>query len=55
MQLHKLTVGPIVGETTQARVRIWGRGAAHVIDDQPRRCFGAIRHRKKGVEFRYSK
>jgi len=49
MQLHKLTVGPIVGETTQNRTRIWGRGEAHVIDDQPRRCFGAIRHRKQGA------
>jgi len=49
MQLHKLTVGPIVGETTQNRARIWGRGAAHVIDDQPRRCFGAIRYRKQGT------
>ena len=33
MQLNQLTVGPIVGETTQNRVRIWGRGAAQVIDD----------------------
>jgi alkaline phosphatase D len=50
MQLNQLTVGPIVGETTQNRVRIWGRGAAQVIDDQPRRCFGAIRHRKQGAQ-----
>ena len=50
MQLHKLTVGPIIGETTPTRVRIWGRGAAHVIDDQPRRCFGAIRYRKQGAQ-----
>ena len=50
MKLNELTVGPIVGETTQNRVRIWGRGEAHVIDDQPRRCFGAIRHRKQGAQ-----
>ena len=50
MKLHELTVGPIVGETTQYRVRIWGRGSAHVIDSQPRRCFGAIRHRKEGTQ-----
>ncbi len=47
MQVNTLTVGPIIGETTQNRVRIWGRGAAHVIDDQPRRCFGAVRYRKQ--------
>jgi alkaline phosphatase D len=49
MKLNQLTVGPIVGETTQNRTRIWGRGEAHVIDDHPRRCFGAIRHRKHGT------
>jgi len=42
MKLHELTVGPIVGETTPLRARIWGRGDAQVIDGQPRRCFGAI-------------
>ena len=46
MKLNKLTVGPIIGETTHDRVRIWGRGQAQVIDGQPRRCFGAIRYRK---------
>ena len=49
LQLKKLTVGPIVGETTPTRVRVWGRGAAHVIEGQPRRCFGAIRYRKGGT------
>lgn len=47
MKLHPLTVGPIVGETTPTRARIWGRGMAHIIEDQPRRCFGALRFRKK--------
>lgn len=45
MKIHKLTVGPIVGETTPDRVRIWGRGQVNVIDDQLRRCFGVIRYR----------
>lgn len=48
MNLRQLTVGPIVGETTPIRTRIWGRGDTHVVEDQPRRCFGAIRHRENG-------
>ncbi len=47
MKLYPLTVGPIVGETTPTRTRIWGRGKAHIIEDQPRRCFGALRFRKQ--------
>ena len=50
MKLHPLTVGPIVGETTPTRARIWGRGMAHIIEGQPRRCFGALRFRKKETE-----
>lgn len=50
MKLHELTVGPIVGETTPNRARIWGRGNANVIDEQPRRCFGAIRSRAAGSQ-----
>ena len=46
MRLRPLTVGPIVGETTPKRVRIWGRGDADVIDGRPRRCFGVLRMRK---------
>jgi len=45
MKINKLTVGPIVGETTPNRVRIWGRGNANVIEDQPQRCFGVVRYR----------
>jgi alkaline phosphatase D len=48
MNLRPLTVGPIVGETTPIRTRIWGRGDTHVVEDQPRRCFGAIRYRENG-------
>ncbi len=50
MKLHELTVGPIVGETTPERVRVWGRGNTNVIDEQPRRCFGAIRFRAMGSQ-----
>ena len=50
MKLRKLTLGPIVGETTPQRTRIWGRGDAHIIEDAPRRCFGAIRYRKSGTK-----
>jgi alkaline phosphatase D len=48
MNLRKLTVGPIVGETTPNRTRIWGRGDTHIVEDNPRRCFGAIRYRETG-------
>lgn len=47
--LQPLTVGPIVGETLPTRTRIWGRGKADVIDRMPRRCFGALRHRRAGT------
>lgn len=50
MKLRPLTVGPIVGETTPRRARIWGRGEAQVVDDRPRRCFGAVRVRKVGTK-----
>jgi len=50
MKLRELTLGPIVGETTPQRTRIWGRGDAHIIEDAPRRCFGAIRYRKSGTK-----
>ncbi len=46
MKLQQLTVGPIVGETTPNRARIWGRGDTTVVDGQPRRCFGALRYRE---------
>lgn len=46
LKLKPLTVGPIVGETTANRVRVWGRGDAHIVDDRPRRCFGGFRYRE---------
>lgn len=48
MKLKRLTVGPIVGETTANSVRVWGRGKAEIEDNRPRRCFGALRYRIQG-------
>lgn len=48
MLLKPLTVGPIVGETTPNRVRIWGRGDTSIVDGGPRRCFGVIRFMEYG-------
>lgn len=50
MQLVGLDVGPIVGETTPNRVRIWGRAEGQIVNDMPRRCFGVLRYRKDGEE-----
>lgn len=50
MKLQGLQVGPIVGETTPNRARIWGRGAASIAENLPRRCFGALRHRVRGTQ-----
>ena len=47
MKLKTLSVGPIVGEATGNRVRVWGRGNADIIDGMPRRSFGVVRYRKK--------
>ena len=59
MDVKPLTVGPIVGETTPKRVRIWGRGDTQVIDGAPRRCFGVIRWKEYGatkyLKYRYFK
>jgi alkaline phosphatase D len=43
MQIHQVTVGPIVGATTEKTVRIWGRGQFEATPSGPRRCFGIIR------------
>jgi len=48
MLLKPLTVGPIIGETTPTRVRIWGRGDTSVVDGGPRRCFGVVRFMEYG-------
>lgn len=48
MKINALTVGPIVGETTPNRARVWGRGSEHIVDRMPLRCFGAIRYRREG-------
>ena len=46
MQLRALSVGPIIGETTPTRVRIWGRSEANLLNQLPMRSFGAVRVRK---------
>ena len=46
LKLRTLDVGPIVGETTTNRVKIWGRAAGQIIENAPRRCFGVIRYRE---------
>ena len=48
LKLKKLDVGPIVGETTPTRVRVWGRSKSYVIENGTRRCFGAFHYRKVG-------
>ncbi len=48
LKLKPVTVGPIVGETTPTRARIWGRGDTNIIEDKPRRCFGVLRLRPAG-------
>ena len=51
MQVLPVTVGPIVGATGNDSVRLWGRGH-HEKDasEQPKRCFGVARIRKKGAK-----
>lgn len=48
MKLQGLTVGPIVGETTPSRARLWGRSKPHIVEGMPLRCFGAVRVRAAG-------
>lgn len=47
MKILPLTVGPIVGKTTSASARLWGRGKGAIgSDGRPQRCFGIARFRK---------
>lgn len=48
LKIRNFDVGPIVGETTSNRVRIWGRAQGQIVEDMPRRCFGVFRCREKG-------
>lgn len=50
LKLRTLDVGPIVGETTTERVRIWGRAEPHIVENKPRRCFGALRIRRQRLK-----
>jgi alkaline phosphatase D len=43
IEVHPLTVGPIVGATTPRSVRLWGRGEFAKSGSNPRRCFGVVR------------
>lgn len=48
LKIKSLDVGPIIGETTPNRVRVWGRAEDHIVEGLPRRCFGLLRHRRPG-------
>ena len=54
MKVQPVTVGPIVGATTDTAVRLWGRGKFEKIQSGPRRCFGVarIREAKAGSSYR---
>ena len=45
MQILRLTVGPILGATTDQSARVWGRGVLEPTPIGPRRCFGVARVR----------
>ena len=49
MKVNELTVGPILGATTESSVRIWGRGKHEPTDTGPRRCFGVARFRPSNI------
>ncbi|UCG24329.1 MAG: alkaline phosphatase family protein [Chloroflexota bacterium] len=51
MDVQPLTVGPILGATTGATTRIWGRGEYEQLQSGPRRCFGVARMRESGQRF----
>lgn len=48
MDVQKLTVGPIVGHTTNDSTKIFGRAELCIVDGFPRKAHGVIRYRKKG-------
>jgi alkaline phosphatase D len=43
MKVNPLTVGPIIGYTTQTSVRVWGRGGLDMGSGEADRCFGVAR------------
>ena len=45
MKVLPLSLGPIVGETTSTRVRLWGRAAYEATPEGPRRACGVARIR----------
>jgi alkaline phosphatase D len=53
MKVRQLSVGPIIGETTNKTVRIFGRAKLEFSAGQPRRAHGVVRMREKGkVDFK---
>lgn len=46
MKIKYPTIGPIIGETTNNRVRLFIRGDLEWSDDHPRRCHGVYRIKK---------
>lgn len=48
MEVHPLTVGPIVGHTTSTFTRIFGRADLSIYDGRPRKAHGVIQYRKAG-------
>jgi alkaline phosphatase D len=46
-----LDLGPIVGETTSTRVRLWGRARYEATPEGPRQAKGVARIRRAGAGF----
>jgi alkaline phosphatase D len=49
MDAYNLSVGPIVGHTSNNQVRIFGRAKLSIDDGRPRKAHGVIRYRQKGT------
>ncbi len=50
LNIKNLDVGPIIGETTPNRVRVWGRAEGQIVESMPRRCFGILHYRELGQD-----
>ena len=50
MKLKRFTVGPILGATSTASARLWGRGEVQETASGTRRCFGIARLREAGSQ-----
>ena len=47
MKVNAMTVGPIVGATTDTGVRLFGRGEMELAGGRPRRAHGIVRIKEK--------